>query len=278
MLQYLKTFGVVLFRHGGIWWGSLIFLSLLGAGVAEDYWRLRDFINGQQEMFSMPDEPSVWWLLGLYLLWLLGSLIHDEIMRSIKAAQIVFGEAGIRYAVPLYSAGVLDTYNDIAWLEVSNEPHDMENGKTIERAFCKVEIFEAETSKKLKSFSYPRWLKNPKPGYHDHPRDHFPDLWNYRDIHPTGDKEQIEFAVKAINESDMFGFTGRSQIGDIKWKRQDLKLPRGNYYMKLTISGIGLSRPVHQWLKVHNEGVGRSLKVEKIARKPIPWVFPAKGI
>ena len=149
----------------------------------------------------------------------------------------------------------------------------MEDGREVKRTFCEVEIFEEMSGKRIQSFPYPRWPKNPKPGYHDNPRDHFPDDWNYRDIPPTGDKEQIEFAIKGINEKEMFGFTGRSQIGNIKWKRQDLKILLGRCHVKITVSGAGMSKPAVQWLKVENQGAGRSLQVEKMSKAPPPWVF-----
>jgi hypothetical protein len=255
---------------GALWWCSLLLSWALGIGFFSEYPAARQRITDWLQVPLMPEAFPLWLLLALLLIWIVGRLAHKEAMRHLGAARIVFELPDPRRSVDLN--GWVETKEgprrerlgaiDIALVHIRNVPHDGAEGKAVVDAFGRVDFFHASTGRSALSFDYPRWEGNPKPGYHDHPRDHYPDEWNRRTILPTGEANRVDFLIKSIDADCAYGFRGRSQILPM-WCDERLKLPAGDYRMCLTISGVGLRQPAKQWFSVNVGGKGQSFVVER---------------
>lgn len=233
----------------------------------------------------MPDTLPLWLVGAPFLLWVVMRVAWEEGKKNYGRARIMFDDPYIKVSVPLYNRSVglqlvklsddsppiamqvpkseLIARNDIASIVVRNCPHDFDNGRSVEDAYASVTIFEKETNKVTCEFDFPRWTENPMPGYEGNPSDHFPDNWNYRTLRANQTRNTIDFIIKNIEEENAFGFRGDSQTIS-KWQSNQLKIPPGDYLVRIRIYGAGLkSPPKEAWLSLVNPGVGGSIRVSK---------------
>jgi hypothetical protein len=212
----------------------------------------------------MPTSISLLLFIFLFLVWVCARLVHQEAMRHLHSIRLNFGAPYVDSAVPLFRGGAQIGSNDIAKITVRNVPYDGQQGKSAEDCFARIDVYETSTMRHVLGFDYPRWEENPKPGYHDHPSDHFPHEWNRRTLPPNGEASTINFLIKSVREAAAYGFRGRSQIV-FGWRDPELKIGLGEYAMKIVVSGAGMRRPAEQWLAVN---IGPSIKVAQLAKRP----------
>jgi hypothetical protein len=208
------------------------------------------------------------------LLWVIARLAHREAVTQVCAARIIFDEPYVQNFIPLYGTiGTKRTQigeNDIAKIAVRNVPYDASNGRVIENAFARFEIYDQSTGTKVLEFDYPRWQENPKPGYYGNPPDHIRDEWNRRDLQPSGDKSLLNFLIKSRNDDRAYGFRANSQLRPL-WHDPKLELSPGRYWGRLTVYGVGLRKPAEQWLLVEIGGVDEPMTVEKTKAPEKRW-------
>jgi hypothetical protein len=270
-VRYFTTIVGVLFG-GTLWWCSLLLSWVLGVGFFSEYPAIRQRVSDWMQVAPMPEAFPLWLLVALLLIWIIGRLAHREALREISAARISFELLPPYRNVGLHGSVETETGAkrvplgalDIASIIVRNIPYDGADGKAVVDAFGQLEVFDLATGRLVLSFDYPRWEGNPKPGYHDHPRDHYPDEWKRRTLSPSGDANRMDFLIKGIDQDCAYGFRGRSQILPM-WSDERLKLPAGDYRARITIAGVGLRQPAEQWLTLNIGGRGQSFVVEAAA-------------
>lgn len=271
--HYFAAFARAMFG-GALWWLSLSISWLLGIGFFNEYPAVKKRLTDLLQVSLMPDAFPLWLLAALFLLWVVARLAHREAMRHLRAARVLFHEVATHRSVDLNGwvpakDGSLARVNlgliDIASIKVSNSPYDGAEGKAVLDAFARIDIYDRGTRKTVLSFDYPRWEGNPKPGYHDHPRDHYPDDWNRRMLPPSGERHRLDFLVRNWNDGKTYGFRGRSQIKHL-WSDTELQLACGEYIAKLTVSGAGLRQPAEEWLAI---SIGADGTLEVAKTKPL---------
>lgn len=60
----------------------------------------------------------------------------------------------------------------------------------------------------------------------------------YRNCYP-GSKESIDIACRFDNDEDCYGWSNESYLPSKGWRNQDWKLPKGRYYVSITIHSSG---------------------------------------
>jgi hypothetical protein len=187
-----------------------------------------------------------------------------------KAGRIVSGEPYVVRDVPLYgrleqgARTALIATNDLVSIDVRNCPYDMSEGKEIRKAYCSVAVFH-QNGDKLLEFDYPRWEDNPKPGYQGNPSDHFPPEWNFRDLHPNGSRNRIDFVIKPHGDERAYGFRGRSQRTE-KWCDKELAIPPGQYCIQIVVRGGGISEPSETWVSLRCAAGEERISVNRISK------------
>jgi hypothetical protein len=267
-----------IFVHGITWWFSLIAAYLFGLGIFEHYGKIREFINAATGRPLLPPDVPAWWVGIPFLLWIIASLAHSEAMRYWLAARVVF-RAPYTVGHPLYSrlrdrdgnvVGLTGKKEiQLAKIDVANQPYRSDQGRDVAEAWAKVELFDLN-SKPVISWEYPRWEENRKPGYGDHPLDHFPDEQNLRNLAANGRWHTITIAHKAIGEENAYPLRGRDQLRP-DWQAEDIEIPPGEYLLRLTIYGKGLMKPAAHVVLLENGGASGSLDISATREKIGPY-------
>jgi len=279
-MGYIFNLLSVLFRHGLLWWSTLVIAYVLGIGIFSDYDSAREKLRGSGIM--LPDEFSFMWIVLPFMAWLVMSLAHKVTMLRLRAGKIVIDDPVVLPDVPLYSklidpkGGVVGQKqmgkNDIVYVNVRNRPTQMSNGKEIKDAYGSVSIRRLTDDKEIVKFDYPRWMNNKKPGYEGSPSDHYPDEWNFRTLHPNNSPNRLDMIVKSRDEDNAYGFRGASQNKD-KWHDNDLKFPPGSYKIMLTLYGTGMIEPYIACYEFNNPGAEKELKIRRTDRGlTTPWL------
>lgn len=253
---------------GGRWWFvSVIIAAMLGVGFFrdEEYAAVRDQIANWLGYPVMPETLYLWWVVFVLVIWACGHLAHQEAMRYWRAAHLIFDEPYVDRNITLWT-GPRDGprqpvgSNDIAKIVVRNMPYDGATGVSVEDAFARLEVYDPTSRKCVLAFDYPRWQENQKPDPSVSSGRHLDD-WNRRRLRASGEKNTLNFLIKGIEDDCAYGFRGKSQYG--LWRDQELKLPAGEYFAKLSVAGIGLRRPAIQWLSISVGGADRSIDVAR---------------
>jgi hypothetical protein len=172
-MQYLGGFAVAIFRHGMVWWITLILAYFFGLGIFEDWPKVRAVFMSWTHL-DLPEQIPLWWVVLPLMTWLVVALAHREAMRRLYAGRVVFEEPQLLPDVPLYVSGRGQVGAiDIAYINVRNVPYDSISGKAIEHVYGSVSIYDAKW-KHIKSVDYLRWTEGQKLGYQGSPTDHFP--------------------------------------------------------------------------------------------------------
>src|SRR5262249_12309232 len=158
---------------------------------------------------------------------------HKEAMRYGLAARVVFGplQRHNPFQLNLFDnlGRLIDsvTVSSIT-VDVRNVPYARDDGKDIEAAWAKVELFDLNSKPVLEPWTYPRWEDNNQPGYGGNPRDHFPTKENFRTLSANRSFNRITIAVKPLLEAEAYRLRGEDQItGWIRDKNNII--PPGEY-------------------------------------------------
>lgn len=212
---------------------------------------------------SLPETLSFWWLLLPFIVWVCFSCVHLETMRRLRSGRAVFGQLVLHKDVPLFlKNGKALTSADILSVDIRNVPYDSQSGRTIDKAFGIVEVYD-EDFKRVMGFEYPRWADNQKPGYQGSPSDHFPHEWNFRDLHPNGSKNRMDIFIKESVSSSVGVLRGVTQIMEL-WRDKEFQLPPGTYKVLLRLRGHGLASPANLWFALVNAGKDVTMQFSQI--------------
>ena len=296
VLAFVVGFVKSLIGYGFLWWFSLFATTVLGIGlVSEEYPDLRARLSEWQPWLVLPEKPSAWWLLILYLIWLVARTAWGEGRREMARARLRFEEPFVDRSVPLYSRTTQPAFikapggserfliqrsisenighNDIAKIAVRNYPYDSESGLAIPDAYVEVRLYEEESGALVKTINQPRWGGNPKPGYEGNPSDHFPEEWNFRTLKPDRRRNTIEFVLKSYEEEMAYGFTGRSQLRP-DWKKPELSIRPGTYLAAINVFGQNLRTvPTVKWLRLVNPGQNGGIEVSSTRQSIRRWWY-----
>jgi hypothetical protein len=264
-MRYVHELVSVLLSHNVRWWGSLAVSWVAGVGIFNP--QVSAFLQ-LHTGFALPNQSPGVWLVYTLLAWLIASLVHREVIRKLKAGRITFGEPFVRRGVPLYQTVGINSVqiatNDLVSIDVLNH---LDGGKEITRAFCTVAVYRRDGATVLE-FEHPRWAENSKPGYAGSPPDRYPQEWNYRDLVPHGGKNEINFIVRPHDEEAAYGFQGASQRGH-RWCNPALKIPLGDYLVRLTVQGVGMIVAAETWVRLCVVVTEERVHIESI--KPPKW-------
>lgn len=215
-----------------------------------------------------------WQYLGFSLLvWVALRLAHNEAMRRMYAARIVFGkpylDAGNLYSHLHNEFGKrvkseVQYYFYAAKVDVTNEPYWGDSGRDVSGGWASVELFGLD-SKPFLEWRDARWEDNKQPGYGDHPIDHYPDDQKIRKLNANGRPNILCLILKPLNDEFAYSFRGQDQINS-DW-RSDLKIPKGHYLLRLRIRGVGLSEAAERIYELKNLGAGNSLEFLETDRR-----------
>ena len=271
-MRYLIGLFRALFIHRMWWWVSLFVAYFVGAGIFKDYDKYRNFIDVRLGRSLMPDAIPLWWLVIPFFLWVIATLAHREAMRYWRSAQVVFGK-------PYRDRGTLSQHVtdmgahgprtlskalyefDAVKVHVHNIPYKSDEGKDIVDAWAKIELFDKDSTL-VKSWRDARWEDNKQPGYANHPIDHYPDDQKVRTLSANGRPSILCIAIKPIDDEFAYPFRGEDQILP-DWRAKDIQIPRGNYLLRLTIGGKGLTEPAQCVFELENGGAKASLELRE---------------
>lgn len=277
MRYFVGLFRSVFVGHNIWWWLSLALATVFGGLAIADYDRYRDGINGLVGRPLMPPSLPFSWVVLAFVLWLVASLGHREAMRYWRAARIVAGKPyGI--STPLYRTvrvngapvqAEIQSYLTMVKVDISNNPFKPDEGKDITDAWGEVELFDLD-SKPVTKWLYPRWEENKQPGYGDHPLDHFPDQENMRTLVANGRPHILCIAIKHVGDDFAYPIRGADQLRE-DWRSTDIKIPRGNYLLRLKVHGKGLQKPSGHMFLLENRGADGGIDLSETRKKIEAW-------
>lgn len=185
IFHYLSGIAQTLRRFGAAWWFSLILAYVFGADFWTNYPKYRDQIDSWIGAQIMPRETAIWMILVPIGLWLLVRLVHEEAMRYLRAARLIFDQPFVDRMVPIVAnwdepeevpvknstktvivskpQSRQKTSNDMVKIVVRNCPRDTISGRPVIDAHAYVRIFDRVNQNLVKEFPFPRWEENPKP-------------------------------------------------------------------------------------------------------------------
>jgi hypothetical protein len=255
----------------GTWVRTLHILAvaILGGAAIAEYTSTRDTINARVGMEIMPAHFTQWALLVLVASVAL-RLAHNEAMRRLRAANIIFGTPyvdesplfktvlvmGAHQAIPVKEK-VHDFY--AAKIEVFNKPYKGDEGKDVVDAWSTFELFDLN-SKLTAKWRDGRWEDNKQPGYADHPTDHIPDEQKVRTLSANGRPNILCIVIKPVADADAYPFRAVDQLQP-DWRAKDITIPPGDFFLRLTIGGKGLINPVQRIFKFRNNGAGKPIEL-----------------
>jgi len=195
---------------------------------------------------------SAWLLVALPAVWLVCSLVHQEIKRKNIAANLIFGPVDIETS-PLIDQKTLVLQDTIYIFRTSvrNSPINMEEGRSVENAHITADFFTMHGERKELQVDFARWTDNPNPQLGGGHGLRFLSDWNFRTLAPNNAANGIDFAIGTESTRRLFGFRGASQE-TIDWQEPMLRLKNGAYRVRLTIQGKGLDKPASEWLVIRN--------------------------
>jgi hypothetical protein len=207
-------------------------------------------------------------------------MAHKEAMRQMRAARIVFGspyeDEGPLYARPIgpNTGAVTPNLRYRFWMakiQVSNQPYRSDDGRDIEEAWAEIEVFDSNY-RCIRSWSYPRWEENKKPGYGTNPVDHYPDSENVRTLTANQRPHILCIALKPIDDANAYPIRGADQLKS-DWRSPELAFGPGRYLVRIRVYGKGLAKPAEQVIELENSGLGRGFDLS-LSHKRIGTYWP----
>jgi hypothetical protein len=268
-MGYFSALNSALFRHGISWWLSLLVAYIFGIGVFSEYPQIKEAIDGVIGRPLMPPTVPFWWIAIPFLLWITGALAHREAMRSYRAARVLFGAPYVNIS-PLFahsmdgSRHVIHNFS-MAKVDVRNAPYRADDGKDVVDAWSEIEVFDL-ASRPIASWRYGRWEENNQPGYQGNPTTHYPDKENIRTLAANEKPHILCLAIKPFQDEEAYPIRGADQLKP-GWRSDDVKLPRGQFLIRLRIHGKGLQAPAEKTFLLTNNGTNAVLDLADTTKK-----------
>jgi len=275
----------VITQRGLSFWVSLGATYFFQIGLWSEYAQIKATLIRWGVSMPLPEIPSIWWWCIPAVAWLLGALILQETKRNMFRARLKFSaprvedfELHFNNYAPTPAGKIAYRTQYTSWvslvtIDVSNCPYDMTDGRPVERAFAKVQVFDADTGKRTTEVEYPRWTQNPTPALSTSPSDYMPDEWKYRVLEPTADRNSIDLVLKYIEEANASGFQSSNQLRP-SWYNDRLQIPPGRYDVRVIVSGRGLQRPGESWIRLENPGKDKPLIATQLKHAPARSYIP----
>lgn len=273
MFAYLWGVAKAIFAPGWLAWIGLLLAYILGIGFFSDYEKAKNTINHWQQVYVMPDTLPPWLIVFPFFVWAFLRLAHKEGMWHGRSARIVFDDLRV---VPSWHLYVRDQHGNIlsdeimsaVTIAIRNSPQFSESGNDVEMAWARVELFNLN-GKPIQDWDFARWEDNPQPPYsgsvfysHDS---------NYRRLSSNRSPHLITIATKRLLDEYADRLRGIDQTTN--WMDPQNRIPKGEFFARLTIDGKGLQKPAIHVFMLNNPGRDRELKAYK-SEKSIPRYWP----
>lgn len=267
MFAYLGGFTRALFGEGElVRWLQAIVALVLGVGVFADYERIRSQVDDWVGEPVMPNYITWQMLAGGFMLWIIIRLGHNEAMQQWQSARIEFDLPQRHFPFNLYdrATGKVMAIMSSVTVTVRNNPYRTDSGNDVVSAWGRVELFNHDY-KRVQWWDYPRWEDNKHPPYEGAPKDHFPSEQNFRTLRANRSSHIITIATKPFSDEFAYRMRGVDQITG--WVNKDHEIPKGEYFVRLTIEGKGLRDKQELVFVMVNRGANHPLEIKETTKR-----------
>ncbi|WP_333668456.1 hypothetical protein [Parvibaculum sp.] len=155
---------------------------------------------------------------------------------------------------------------------VRNNPVTSSDAGKVSEAHCAAAFYESLGDEPVLRIDACRWTDNRKPRGDDVAPGEVPKFrpeFETKDLLANNKETTVDFAIQPHDTKELYGFAGgdQNEIAYPRWKNQKHILPGSQYWVRLTLNGVGLT-PQTKWLVLrNNEGVPEVTTYEQEVNK-----------